>query len=74
MAAKAPIYTRSSLLYRAARTLVGAPLWWMLEQLSIVGGDAVPSGEDIWKRAKGDYVVLSNLEVRHFCSALKEAI
>ncbi|KAH7094026.1 hypothetical protein BKA62DRAFT_721422 [Auriculariales sp. MPI-PUGE-AT-0066] len=57
------IYTPSSLIYRAARTLVGVPLWWALQQLSLVGrDDPEHDGDDFWKRAKGDYVVLSNLE------------
>lgn len=64
LAATTSIYTPPSLLYRAARTLVGVPLWWALEQLSLVGGDeSLHSGADVWKRARGDYVVLSNLEV-----------
>jgi len=38
----------------------------MLEQLSIVGGDdaAELSADQLVRRAKGEYVVLANLEVR----------
>ncbi|EJD41067.1 hypothetical protein AURDEDRAFT_90579 [Auricularia subglabra TFB-10046 SS5] len=56
------IYTPSSLIYRVASYMVGTPLWWALEQLSIVDGERDVSAEDVWKRARGDYVVLPNLE------------
>lgn len=60
--ARQSIYTPSSLVYRVASYMVGKPLWWALEQLSIVDGEREVSAEDVWKRARGDYVVLSNLE------------
>lgn len=59
------IYDPGWLPYRIASYVVGKPLWWALQQLSIVdsehagghGGDA-----ERWKKVKGDYVVLSLLE------------
>lgn len=70
MDAKQPIYTPSSLVYRVASYLVGQPLWWALEQLSLVGGDETEGSDTIWKRVQGDYIVLANLEVPVLRAAL----
>ncbi|KAF8480603.1 hypothetical protein JB92DRAFT_2766282 [Gautieria morchelliformis] len=54
------IYYSGSLPIRVASYLVGRPLWWALEQLSIVGDGE--SEEKRWKRVQGDYVVVPLLE------------
>jgi charged multivesicular body protein 7 len=52
-------------VYRAAAFVVGRPLWWTLEQLNLVSdGGASLSAEERWRRARGDYVIKSVLEVR----------
>jgi charged multivesicular body protein 7 len=56
------IYHPGSLPIRVASYLVGRPLWWALEQLSIVGDGE--SEEKRWKKMQGDYVVMPLLEVR----------
>lgn len=46
--------------------MVGKPLWWALQQLSIVNPDDALSGHsgdvERWKQVKGDYVVLGLVE------------
>lgn len=61
---KQSIYDQGWLPYRIASFVLGKPLWWALQQLSIVSDDAGGSENDIerWKRVKGDYVVVSLLE------------
>ncbi|THG98970.1 hypothetical protein EW026_g3296 [Hermanssonia centrifuga] len=59
------IYDAGWLPYRIASYVVGKPLWWALQQLSIVGADDFSGhGGDTerWKKVRGDYVVLSLLE------------
>ncbi|KAF8583189.1 hypothetical protein K439DRAFT_1647301 [Ramaria rubella] len=57
------IYYTGSLPLRIASYVVGRPLWWALEQLSIVGdGESRESEEKRWKRVQGDYVVVPLLE------------
>lgn len=59
------IYDPGWLPYRIASFVVGKPLWWALQQLSIVGSeDAGGHGGDTdrWNKVKGSYVVLSLLE------------
>ena len=64
------IYYAGSLPLRVASYLVGRPLWWALEQLSIVGdGASRESEENRWKSVQGDYVVVPLLEVRAIISA-----
>lgn len=55
------IYYTGSLPLRVASYLVSRPLWWALEQLSIVGDGE--SEEKRWKKMQGDYVVVPLLEV-----------
>ncbi|KAF8511566.1 Snf7-domain-containing protein [Hysterangium stoloniferum] len=56
------IYYSGSLPARLASYLVGRPLWWALEQLSVVGESSRESEENRWKRVQGDYVVVPLLE------------
>lgn len=58
------IYDPGWLPYRVASYVVGKPLWWALQQLSIVGDDdsAHVSNAQRWSKVKGDYVVRSLLE------------
>ena len=59
------IYDPGWLPYRIASLVVGKPLWWALQQLSIVGADdSYGSAGDAerWKKIRGEYVVLSLLE------------
>lgn len=59
------VYDPGWLPYRIASFVVGKPLWWALQQLSIVSSDDSygSSGEaERWKKVKGDYVVLGLLE------------
>ena len=58
------IYESGWLPYRIVSSVVGKPLWWALQQLSIVGDDSTGHKNDTeqWKKVKGDYVVLSLLE------------
>lgn len=59
------VYDPGWLPYRIASFVVGRPLWWALQQLSIVeyehagghGGDT-----ERWNKIRGDYVVLSLVE------------
>ncbi|EKM55225.1 uncharacterized protein PHACADRAFT_161171 [Phanerochaete carnosa HHB-10118-sp] len=65
LSATQSIYDPGWLPYRIASFVVGKPLWWALQQLSIVGSDESygSSGDsERWKKVKGDYVVLSLLE------------
>lgn len=62
------IYYPGSLSSRVASYVVGRPLWWALEQLSIVGDGE--SEEKRWKRQQGDYVIVPLLEVKIFYSYL----
>ncbi|PCH37990.1 hypothetical protein WOLCODRAFT_96248 [Wolfiporia cocos MD-104 SS10] len=51
--------------YRIASYVIGKPLWWALQQLSIVSPDDTrghASYNERWKKVKGDYVVLSLLD------------
>ncbi|KIP08752.1 hypothetical protein PHLGIDRAFT_29423 [Phlebiopsis gigantea 11061_1 CR5-6] len=56
------IYDSGWLPYRIASFVVGKPLWWALQQLSVVSSDDTYGSEERWKKVKGDYVVLSLLE------------
>lgn len=59
------IYDPGWLPYRIASFVVGKPLWWALQQLSIVGSDDALGSEgerERWKKVKGDYVVVGLLE------------
>ena len=58
------VYDPGWLPYRLASFVVGKPLWWALQQLSIVGDDTSGHSSDSeqWRKVKGDYVVLSLLE------------
>jgi charged multivesicular body protein 7 len=59
------IYDSGWLPYRIASFVIGKPLWWTLQQLSIVGSDDAGGSESDaqrWKKVKGDYVVVSLLE------------
>ncbi|KAI5119736.1 hypothetical protein M0805_008666 [Coniferiporia weirii] len=56
------VYDTGSLAYKVASYVVGKPLWWALEQLSLVDSEHVESESSLWKKAKGQYVVLSNVE------------
>ncbi|KAJ3552379.1 hypothetical protein NM688_g4178 [Phlebia brevispora] len=59
------IYDPGWLPYRIASFVVGKPLWWALQQLSVVESDhAGGRGGDAerWNKVKGDYVVVSLLE------------
>ena len=56
------IYDPGWLPYRIASYVIGKPLWWALQQLSIVGSDDTYNSEEHWKKVKGDHVVLSVLE------------
>ena len=43
--------------------MVSKPLWWALEQLNLVEADGpVESESTLWRKVKGRYVILSNLE------------
>ena len=43
--------------------MVGKPLWWALEQLNLVEADGpIESESTLWRKIKGRYVILSNLE------------
>jgi len=41
---------------------VGKPLWWALQQLSLVDADSHDSEAALWRKVTGKYVVLSLLE------------
>ncbi|KAL5532598.1 hypothetical protein ACEPAF_4372 [Sanghuangporus sanghuang] len=56
------VYYRGSLAYRAASYALGKPLWWALERLSLVDSESVESETSLWKKLKGKYVVLQNVE------------
>ncbi|OCH92214.1 hypothetical protein OBBRIDRAFT_818381 [Obba rivulosa] len=58
------IYDPGWLPYRIASFVVGKPLWWALEQMSLVDSEDISSSSDRerWKKIQGDYVVLSLLE------------
>ncbi|KAL5529742.1 hypothetical protein ACEPAG_5727 [Sanghuangporus baumii] len=56
------VYYRGSLAYRAASYALGKPLWWALEQLSLVDSESVEPETSLWKKVKGRYVVLENVE------------
>ncbi|OSX65335.1 hypothetical protein POSPLADRAFT_1135526 [Postia placenta MAD-698-R-SB12] len=59
------IYDPGWLPYRVASYVVGKPLWWALQQLSIVSPDDTLGHSNYterWKKVKGDYVVISLLE------------
>ncbi|KAI0064539.1 hypothetical protein BV25DRAFT_1881811 [Artomyces pyxidatus] len=58
------VYDPGWLPYRIASYVIGKPLWWALQQLSIVESDEGGHEGDAerWKRVKGDYVVLDLVE------------
>lgn len=59
------IYDPGWLPYRIASFVIGKPLWWTLQQLSLVSSDDGGGSEtdaQRWKKVKGDYVVVSLLE------------
>ncbi|KAI0059016.1 hypothetical protein BV25DRAFT_1963538 [Artomyces pyxidatus] len=64
LSAAQSVYDPERLPYRIASYVVGKPLWWALQQLSIVGLDEGGHEGDAerWKRIKGDYVVLGLVE------------
>ncbi|KDQ09179.1 hypothetical protein BOTBODRAFT_117543 [Botryobasidium botryosum FD-172 SS1] len=62
LSATQSIYASSSLAYRVASYIVGRPLWWLLEQANLVGGDSAVSEKQKWERARGTYVVISLVE------------
>ncbi|KAI0688626.1 Snf7-domain-containing protein [Cytidiella melzeri] len=62
---KQSIYDPGWLPYRIASFVIGKPLWWTLQQLSIVSSeDGAGSESDAqrWRKVKGDYVVVSLME------------
>ena len=62
---KQSIYDPGWLPYRLASFVVGKPLWWALQQLSIVSSDDAGGSEsdlERWKKVKGDYIVVNLLE------------
>lgn len=61
--ASTSIYYAGSFAYRAASYVVAKPLWWALEQLSLVESEDHFEPEfRLWRKAKGPYVVMSNVE------------
>lgn len=62
MNATTSIYDGGSLPYRAVSYALVRPLWWALEQLSLVDSDRVESEPSLWKKVTGNYVVLENVE------------
>ncbi|THH10698.1 hypothetical protein EW145_g1134 [Phellinidium pouzarii] len=56
------VYDTGSLAYKIASCVVGKPLWWALEQLSLVDSERVESETSIWRKVRGHYVVLANVE------------
>ena len=60
------IYDPGWLPYRIASFVIGKPLWWALQQLSVVPSDEYEGGHasdsDRWRRIGGDYVVVSLCE------------
>ncbi|KZS91062.1 hypothetical protein SISNIDRAFT_457037 [Sistotremastrum niveocremeum HHB9708] len=64
MNATQSIYHTPSLAYKVASYVVGKPLWWAMEQLSIVGGEeaTIKNDSSLWKKVSGPYVSLDNLE------------
>ena len=76
LSASQSIYDPGWLPYRIASFVVGKPLWWALQQLSIVSSDeSYGSSGDLerWKKIKGDYVILSLLERAADTVILKQA-
>lgn len=65
MSATQSIYQTPSLAWRIAKFVVGKPLWWAMEKLSIVGGEEATIKNDgsLWKKISGPYISLDNLEV-----------
>ncbi|KAI0093725.1 Snf7-domain-containing protein [Irpex rosettiformis] len=62
---KQSIYDPGWLPYRIASFIIGKPLWWALQQLSIVSSDEGAGSESDaqrWKKVKGDYVVINLVE------------
>ena len=62
MTSTTPVYNRRSLAYEVVSHALGKPLWWALEQLSLVDSEHVEPEEVLWKKVKGKYVVLTNVE------------
>lgn len=62
MTSTTSVYYRGSVAYRAASFALGKPLWWALEQLSLVDSENVESETSLWRKVKGKYVVLENVE------------
>lgn len=57
------IYYPGSLIGRVAFNVVARPLWWALEHLTIIEPEGhFHSDETLWKRVKGQHVVINNLE------------
>ncbi|CDZ96763.1 Uncharacterized conserved protein [Phaffia rhodozyma] len=59
------IYAVSSIPYRIASALIARPLWWGLQQMSLVGTEpAISRGTSgqVWSRIKGKYVLKATLE------------
>lgn len=57
-----PIYESASIAYKAASYILGKPLWWALEQLSLVDSNRIESEAQLWMKLKGTYVVLDLVE------------
>ena len=62
LSAKSSIYYPGSLVYRLASNLVAKPLRWTLQNLNLADGNELESDTQLWKKVKGKYVALGNLE------------
>lgn len=61
MTSTVSIYHTDSLMWRAASYVVGKPLWWALDQLSLASepNEKAPK----WSKLTGDYIFVETLEV-----------
>lgn len=62
MSSPRSIYYTDSIAVRIASYAIKKPLWWALQQLSIVSEEPPDTS---WKVVAGDYVIVEVLEVRH---------
>lgn len=69
MSSTRSIYQTDHLGWRVAEYVVQKPLWWGLQQLSLVD-DGGGRGPPTWKQVSGEYVVVEILEVSHLRLAM----
>jgi charged multivesicular body protein 7 len=63
LSATQSVYDPGWLPYRIASFVIGKPLWWALQQMSVVSSDdGSETDAERWRRVRGDYVFMDLVE------------